>query len=80
MRVALADDAVLAKWVAKQNETLSRHLQGKGTRLSEEQVMKLMGLGMAGGKRSLIVQELDSQRDERWNEMYLKLQAYKVSL
>lgn len=80
LRVTPTDDAALAKWVATQNDTLGRHLQGKGTRLSEEEAMKLMGLGMVGGKRSLIVNELDSQRDARWNEMYLKLRAYKVSL
>ena len=78
-RVTQQDDPALAKWVASQSEVLGRHLQGKGTRLSEEQVMKLMGLGLQGGRRSIEVQELDSQRDAKWNEMYLKLVAYKVS-
>jgi hypothetical protein len=79
-RVTQQDDPALAKWVSSQSEILGRHLQGKGTRLSEEQVMKLMGLGLQGGRRSIEVQELDSNRDAKWNEMYLKLVAYKVSV
>jgi hypothetical protein len=78
-RVTTQDDAALAKWLASQNEVLGRHLQGKGTRLGEDQVMKLMSIGLVGGRRSIEVQELDSQRDEKWNEMFLKLRAYKAS-
>lgn len=79
LRVAHEDDPGLAKWVSSQNEILGRHMQGKGTRLSDEQVMKLMGIGMKGGRQSIEVQESDSQRDAKWNNMYLKLREYKVS-
>jgi hypothetical protein len=78
-RVTPQDDEALAKWLVSQNEVLGRHLQGKGTRLSEDQVMKLMSIGLVGGRRSIEVQESDSQRDDKWNEMFLKLRAYKVS-
>lgn len=78
-RATPQDDEALAKWLVSQNEVLGRHLQGKSTRLSEDQVMKLMSIGLVGGRRSIEVQESDSQRDDKWNEMFLKLRAYKVS-
>lgn len=79
LRVSTEDDPMLAKWFSSQTEVLGRHLQGKSTRLSEEQTMKLLGLGVVGGRRSIEVQEHDSQRDTKWNEMFLKLRDYKVS-
>ena len=79
LRVTEEDDAELASWVSRQNEVLGRHLHAKGTRLSDDQVAKLLDLGMAGGRKSLDVQMNDSHWNARWNEMFLKLRAYKVS-
>jgi hypothetical protein len=78
LRVTPADDAALAQWLARQNEVLGRHLQGKSTRLSDDQVMKFLSLGVVGGRNVVAAQEVDVERDEKWNEMLLKLRAYKV--
>ena len=50
--VSKSDDPILAAWVARQDEILSRHLQGKGTRLSDDQAIKLLNLGVNGGRAS----------------------------
>ena len=83
VEVAPETDPVLTAWVQRQNDVLGRHLQGKGTRLSDDQAMRLLGLGFQGGRagpagitgRSVASRDFDA----RWNEMYLKLQDYKVS-
>ena len=80
LRVAHEDDPTLAKWVSSQNEILGRHMQGKTTRLSDEQVMQLIDIGMKGGRHSNEVQKSDSVRNSKWNSMYLKLKEYKVSV
>jgi hypothetical protein len=80
-------DPILAAWMARQNEVLGRHLQGKSTRLSDEQAMRLLSLGFQdGGRRSsnttvaLSTGKSAASRDfdARWNEMWLKLKEYKV--
>eukprot|EP00804_Cyclotella_cryptica_P005021 CCRYP_020359-RA/>CCRYP_020359-RA protein AED:0.10 eAED:0.10 QI:236/1/1/1/0.85/0.75/8/252/634 len=78
LRVTPAEDAALAQWLVRQNEVLGRHLQGKSTRLSDEQVMKFLSLGVVGGRNVVAAQEVDVERDEKWNEMLLKLRAYKA--
>ena len=42
-------DPFLAAWMARQNEVPGRHLSGKSTRLSDDQAMRLLGLGFQGG-------------------------------
>ena len=85
-----ADDPILAAWIARQDEVLSRHLQGKGTRLTDDQAIKLLALGinggrggdvaLGGGEKFLAVGKTEASRDfdERWNAMYSKLQEFKV--
>jgi len=51
-----SDDPILAAWIARQDEVLCRHLQGKGTRLSDDQAIKLLSLGVNGGQRGAAVE------------------------
>ena len=82
-------DPILAAWMARQNDVLGRHLQGKSTRLSDEQAMRLLSLGLLGGGRgssanatAAVAGKTVASRDfdARWNEMWLKLKDYKVKL
>ena len=48
--ISKSDDPVLSAWVARMDDTLCRHLQGKGTRLTDDQAIKLLSLGVNGGR------------------------------
>lgn len=94
-------DPILARWMARQNDILGRHLSGKNTRLTDDQAMRLMGLGFQstirvfdggsgnnGGEggakgvsliRGVSVTGRDVRNfDERWDEMWHMLKAYKL--
>lgn len=85
-------DPILAAWMARQNEVLGRHLSGKSTRLSDDQAMRLLGLGFQGGRGSAAALAANSDGkvnvtgktvanqdfDTRWNEMLLQLRDYKA--
>merc|ERR1712127_158377 len=83
-------DPILAAWMARQNEVLGRHLQGKSTRLSDDQAMRLLALGFQGGRGgAAAVSGIDGKVnvtgktvasrdfDVRWNEMYQQLREWK---
>ena len=81
-------DPILSAWMARQNEVLGRHLQGKSTRLNDDQAMRLLALGFQGGRASAaakggasVTGKTVASRDfdTRWNEMLLRLKDYKVS-
>ena len=82
-------DPILAAWMARQNDVLGRHLQGKSTRLSDDQAMRLLSSGFQGGGRGSFASSATAavagktvasrDFDARWNEMWLKLKDYKVS-
>ena len=102
-------DPILASWMARQNDILGRHLSGKNTRLTDDQAMRLMGLGFQGGRTSVSTirvfdggnssngegggtkgvslirgvsvtgRDVNSRTfDERWDEMWHMLKAYKL--
>ena len=90
-------DPILAAWMTRQNEILGRHLQGKSTRLTDDQAMRLMALGFQGGKNGFITNAITGVAvgtggfvnvmgktvasrdfDAKWDEMLMKLRAYKV--
>ena len=48
--IATDYDPILAAWMQRQNEVLGRHLQGKSTRLTDDQAMRLLALGFQGGR------------------------------
>ena len=48
--ISKSNDAILAAWIARQDEIVCRHLQGKGTRLTDDQAIKLLALGVNGGR------------------------------
>jgi hypothetical protein len=83
-------DPILAAWMARQNDVLGRHLQGKSTRLSDDQAMRLLSSGFQGGGRGSFASSATAavagktvasrDFDARWNEMWLKLKDYKVKL
>ena len=85
-------DPILAAWIARQDDVLSRHLQGKSTRLSDEQAMRLLSLGLQGGRGKLSTNAASAPAvaggktvasrdfDVRWNEMWLKLKDYRVGV
>jgi hypothetical protein len=68
-------DASLAQWVARQNEVLGRHFQGKSTRLNDERVKKLTLVGVEGGRKVTVD---GGEMDEKWTEMLYRLKEYKV--
>jgi hypothetical protein len=77
-------DPALSAWLARQNDVLGRHLQGKSTRLTDEQAMRLLSLGYQGSSATAIVPAAGKSVasrdfDARWNEMWQKLKEYKVS-
>ncbi len=47
--ISKSNDPILAAWIARQDEVVCRHLQGKGTRLTDDQAIKLLALGVNGG-------------------------------
>lgn len=84
-------DPILAAWMARQNEVLGRHLQGKSTRLNDDQAMRLLSLGFQGGRGGSAAKGGGSVSvsgktvasrdfDARWSEMLLRLRDYKVSI
>mmetsp|Transcript_33806 Transcript_33806/g.73100 ORF Transcript_33806/g.73100 Transcript_33806/m.73100 type:complete len:1083 (+) Transcript_33806:113-3361(+) len=83
-------DPVLANWMSRQNEVLGRHIQGNSTRLSDDQAMKLLGLGFHGGRKGVtggagsggssgVTGKSVASRDFdlKWDEMWGKLRDYK---
>ena len=91
IEIASDYDPILAAWMARQNEVLGRHLQGKSTRLSDDQAMRLLALGFQGGRGgAAAVSGIDGKVnvsgktvasrdfDVRWNEMYQQLREWKA--
>lgn len=89
MEITQDYDPMLAAWMARQNEVLGRHLQGKSTRLSDDQAMRLLALGFQGGRGgtaaagggsvSVTGKSVASRDfDARWNDMLLRLRDYKT--
>ncbi|KAL7535298.1 hypothetical protein ACHAXR_006396, partial [Thalassiosira sp. AJA248-18] len=86
--IAADYDPILAAWMARQNEVLGRHLQGKSTRLSDDQAMRLLALGFQGGRSAManggggvsVTGKSVASRDfdARWDEMLLRLRDYKA--
>lgn len=80
-------DPILAAWMSRQNEVLGRHLQGKSTRLTDDQAMRLLALGFQGGRGAVAGSAISvtgksvasRDFDARWDEMLLRLKDYKVS-
>ncbi|KAL9185833.1 hypothetical protein ACHAXT_003610 [Thalassiosira profunda] len=82
-------DPILAAWMQRQNEVLGRHLQGKSTRLGDDQAMRLLALGFQGGRAAMsskgggtvsVTGKSVASRDfdARWDDMYLRLRDYKA--
>mmetsp|Transcript_40343 Transcript_40343/g.66070 ORF Transcript_40343/g.66070 Transcript_40343/m.66070 type:complete len:532 (-) Transcript_40343:140-1735(-) len=91
IEITTGHDPLLAAWMSRQNEVLGRHLQGKSTRLTDDQAMRLLALGFQGGRGGVtggagsggssgVTGKSVASRDfdVRWSEMLLRLSDYKA--